>query len=175
MPIFQGFFPHFTGKDKTWQKGGRSPGCEERHDETNAKRHEPPLVDTLDLLNSKLEMGLDIQKWGAKHGDIMKESPLRDLAYFTDNAKHVLNTTIDGVAPNISATTSSNPTLRTVLIDGQNAFLNPFSKKFIDHRASTRPLPRRLYGHSAGNFGWSNTRLGVYVGAMAVVVAQLSN
>ena len=50
---------------------------------------------SLDVLNDRFALGLDIQNWSTKHANIMQLSRLGYMPYFTDNARHMLNLTID--------------------------------------------------------------------------------
>jgi hypothetical protein len=87
-PPYQNY-AHFAGSKKPWQEGNQ------RHfmngDDT-FELHAPYRLwfATLEELNTKLAMGLDISKWNELYMEGMKESPLGYMAMYKDNTEKIM-------------------------------------------------------------------------------------
>lgn len=87
-PPYQNY-AHFAGSHKPWQEGNQRHFMD--RDDTN-DNHAPYRLwfSTLEALNTKLNMGLDISKWNDLYMADMKESPLGYMAMYKDHTEKIM-------------------------------------------------------------------------------------
>ena len=95
-PPYQNY-AHFAGSHKPWQEGNQKHFME-YSDKNDANALNGPYrlwFATLEELNTKLAMGLDISKWNELYMEGMKDSPLGYMAMYKDHTEKIMEGGVD--------------------------------------------------------------------------------